>query len=446
MKTVRLGAGAGYGGDRIDPALELVNKGNIDYLVFECLAERTIALHQQEKLADPRKGYSPLLERRLGEVLRPCLDRGVKIITNMGAANLAAAAERVVALARARGLYGVKVAAVLGDDVLGQVTAGNGTVMETGEPLSHYADRMVSANAYLGAEPLVEALRQEAQLIITGRVADPALFLAPLVFEFNWRWDDYPRLGQGSVVGHLLECAGQLTGGYFADPGFKEVPRLWELGFPIAEVNPDGEAVITKPPGSGGVVSLATCKEQLLYEIHDPSAYVTPDVVVDLTRVQMCQVDTDAVLVRGGSGRVRPASLKVSVGYRDSFVGEGEIGYAGPGAVERAELAAEIVKRRLEKTAPELLEVRYYLVGIDSLHSRWISRTSEPPYEVRLRVVGRALTRDSASRVGEEVETLWTNGPAGGGGAARGVKEVIGVVSTLIPREEVKPRVEMLIS
>lgn len=444
MNKIRLGCGAGYGGDRIDPARQLVTEGDIDYLVFECLAERTIALHQQEKLADPARGYSPWLERRLDEVLLPAWERGVRIITNMGAANPLAAAERVAALARRRGLPGLKVAAVLGDDVLDRLLSRDRTVMETGEPLASYASRLVSANAYLGAQPLVEALQQGAQVIVTGRVADPALFLAPMVYEFGWSWDDYPRLGQGSVIGHLLECAGQVTGGYFADPGYKEVPRLWGLGFPIAEVDPSGEAVITKPPGSGGVVSLATCKEQLLYEIHDPAAYLTPDVVVDITGVTMRQVGADRVLVQGGSGRERPPELKVSVGYRDSFIGEGEIGYAGPGALERAALAAEIVKRRLVRTTPGLLETRYDLIGVDSLFGIRPAGTTAAPHEVRLRVAGRAPTREIASRVGEEVEALWTNGPAGGGGATKGVREVIGIVSTLIPREEVQPQVVII--
>ena len=446
MKRVRLGAGAGYGGDRIDPALELVTKGDIQYLIYECLAERTIALHQQEKLTDPQQGYSPGLERRLREVLRPSLERGVKIITNMGAANPQAAAEKVVNLAREIGLAGVTVAAVIGDDVLDWAMTGEGEVLETGESLSDYTGRMVSANAYLGAEPLVEALRREAQVIITGRVADPALFLAPLVHEYGWGWDDYDRLGQGTVIGHLLECAGQVTGGYFADPGYKEVPRLWDLGFPIAEVAEDGEALITKPPGSGGLVTLASCKEQLLYEIHDPSAYMTPDVVADFTQVSMSEAGPDRVVVKGGRGWDRPSSLKVSVGYRDSFVGEGEIGYAGPGALERVKLAAEVVRKRLEKTAPQLVEVRYDLVGINSLHGPWLSRLEVPPYEVRLRVAGRASTREVAARVGEEVESLWTNGPAGGGGATRGVREVVGIVSTMIPRLSVSPRLIMMSS
>ena len=232
-----------------------------------------------------------------------------------------------------------------------------------------------------------------------------------------------------------------MTGGYFADPGYKDVPAPWSLGFPIAEVSADGAAVITKPEGSGGVVDLRTCKEQLLYEIHDPAAYYTPDVVADFTGVSLRQVGSDAVSVRGGRGTRRPDTLKVSIGYRDSFIGEGQIGYAGPGAVERARLAAEIVRRRLEMTGVRFTEINFDLIGLDSLHGQWISSGRGAPYEVRLRVTARTGSKADAVRIGEEVETLWTNGPAGGGGATRVVREVIGVVSTLVERFAVKTSV-----
>ncbi|MGE5854920.1 MAG: acyclic terpene utilization AtuA family protein, partial [Syntrophaceae bacterium] len=324
MKRIRIGCGAGYAGDRIEPAVELAEKGAIGYLVFECLAERTIALAQQARLRNPAGGYDELLERRMEAVLPACRERGIRIITNMGAANPLSALEAVRKTARRLGLNGLKLAAVTGDDVLDLVLRENPVIVETGEMLSGLKDRIVSANAYLGAEPLVEALQWGADVVVTGRVADPSLFLAPLMFEFGWSRDDWNRLGQGTVVGHLLECAGQVTGGYFADPGVKETPDLARLGFPIAEVSEDGSAVITKVEGSGGRVSPATCKEQLLYEIHDPSQYVTPDVVADFTGVSLEATGNDAVTVRGGRGRPRTESLKVCVGYRDSFVGEGQ--------------------------------------------------------------------------------------------------------------------------
>jgi len=446
MRTVRLGGGAGFGGDRIDPAVDLARQGQLDYLVFECLAERTIALHQQERLLNSERGYSPGLERRLGAVLEPCLEQGTIIITNMGAANPLAAASRVVELLKRQGMHGVRVAAVTGDDVLPLLAGLEATVLETGETLSGYRSRLISANAYLGAEALVTALQHCAQIIVTGRVADPSLFLAPLVHEFGWSWEDYDRLGRGSIVGHLLECGGQVSGGYFADYPLKPVPKLWELGFPLAEVGEDGNAVITKLPGTGGMVTAATCAEQLLYEIHDPGAYITPDVVVDLSEVELAAVGPDRVLVSGGRGRMRPEQLKVSLGYRDSFVGEGEIGYAGPGAEARAALAAEIVKRRLQHLGAIFQDLRFDRVGVDSLHGTGLAQRAAVPYEVRLRAVGRAVDWETAALIGEEVEALWTNGPAGGGGARRSVREVIGIVSILLPRQMVQPQVVMLTS
>src|SRR3712207_4470454 len=350
MRTVRVGAGAGFSGDRIEPAVEVAEKGGVQYLVFECLAERTIALAQQAKMKDPAGGYDPLLAERMRAVLGICRAKGVKVVTNMGAANPVAAAERTAEVARGLGLRGLKVAAVTGDDVLDAVRAGDWALDETGEPVASLGNRLVSANAYLGAGPIAEALAGGADVVITGRAADPSMFLAPLVHEFGWSMEDWTRLGRGTVVGHLLECAGQITGGYFADPGYKDVPDLARLGFPIAEVTEDGTAVITKVPGSGGTVTAATCKEQLLYEVHDPSRYLQPDVVADFSGVAVTELGPDRIQVAGGEGSPRTGSLKVSVGYLDSYIGEGQISYAGPGALARGRLALQIVAERLRIT------------------------------------------------------------------------------------------------
>lgn len=248
MKTIRIGAGAGYSGDRIEPAVELAERGELDFLIFECLAERTIALAQQAKSKDPRQGYDPLLAERMRAVLRPCSENGVRILTNMGAANPLAAAAAIRAIANELGLPHIKVAAISGDDVLALVNNGD-YLDDTGAPVAQLGDRLLSANAYLGAQPLVDALAQGFDVIVTGRVADPALVLAPLIHAFGWAMDDWHRLGQGTLVGHLLECAGQISGGYFADPGYKDVARLARLGFPIGEVSEDGSVVITKVAG-----------------------------------------------------------------------------------------------------------------------------------------------------------------------------------------------------
>jgi Acyclic terpene utilisation family protein AtuA len=444
LRTIRLGAGAGYSGDRIEPAIELARHGRLDYLVFECLAERTIALAQGARMKDPTQGYDRLLEQRMLAVLATAHRSGTRIVTNMGAANPAAAARKVVAVARTLGLSGLKVAAVVGDDVLEIVRRGDYRFEESGTALSALGDRIVSANAYLGAGPIVAALQAGAHVTITGRAADPALFMAPLIHEFGWTMDDWTHLGRATVVGHLLECAGQITGGYFADPGFKDVPDLARLGFPIGEVSEDGTVVITKVADSGGCVNAATVKEQLLYEIHDPARYIQPDVIADFSRVRVEEIGPDRVRVTGGEGSMPTRSLKVSVGYVDGYIGEGQISYAGPGALGRARQAREIVRERLLLTGVATSELRFDLIGVDSLHGAALSQRATEPYEVRLRVAGRADSLVEASRIGYEVETLYTNGPAGGGGAAHSAREVLAVQSVLLPRELVVTSFEMM--
>ncbi|MDR2092603.1 MAG: DUF1446 domain-containing protein [Azoarcus sp.] len=441
MKTIRIGAGAGYSGDRIEPALELAEKGDIQYLVFECLAERTIALAQQARRKDPEKGYDPLLAERMEAVLRTCHERGIRIVTNMGAANPFAGAAKIAEVARARGIKGLKIAAITGDDVLAQLKARDFPLMETGAPVSTL-DGIVSANAYLGAAPIVEALKEGADVIITGRVADPALFLAPLIHEFDWSMADWNLLGKGTVVGHLLECAGQVTGGYFADPPVKNVANLARLGFPIAEVKPDGSAIITKVAGSGGNVCARTCKEQLLYEIHDPARYLTPDVVADFSAVTITEIGPDRVQVDGGRGHPKTDTLKVSVGHLEGYIGEGQISYAGPGALERGRLALDIVCERLNLACVRTSELRFDLIGLDAIHGP--AHAMGLPAEVRVRVAGRTDTARDAARIGNEVETLYTNGPAGGGGASKNTREVMAVASVLIPRDIAVPKIHYL--
>nr|WP_277424390.1 acyclic terpene utilization AtuA family protein [Pseudomonas orientalis] len=288
-------------------------------------------------------------------------------------------------------------------------------------------------------EGIIEALHADADVVITGRVADPSLFLAPQMFEFGWAADDWQRLGRGTLVGHLLECAGQVSGGYFADPGCKDVDDLARLGFPLAEVDADGRAWVTKVAGSGGQVSRATCSEQLIYEVHDPAAYLTPDVTADFSRVGFVEEGIDRVRVQGADGRARPEQLKVSVGYLDGWIGEGQMSYGGPGAVARAQLARDVVLKRLELIGVTMQDVRAELIGMDALHG---PRSDVEPWEVRLRVAARCEDRGDAVRVGNEVETLYTNGPAGGGGASKSVRQVVAVASLLLPRGAVIPRIE----
>ncbi len=441
-QTIRIGAGAGYSGDRIEPSVELAEHGALDYLIYECLAERTIALAQQERRANPQAGFDPLLADRMRAVLGICRARGVRLITNMGAANPLAAARETARIAAELGLTGLRIAAVTGDDVTEVIRAADRPLIEAHGRTADVAERMLSANAYLGAGPIVQALAEGADVVITGRVGDPAMFLAPMVHEFGWSMQDWQRLGRGTAIGHLLECAGQITGGYFADPGLKDVPDLARLGFPLAEVDAEGRAVITKVAGSGGMVSLATCKEQLLYEVHDPARYLQPDVIADFSGVRLEQVGSDRVQISGATGHPATGLLKVSIGYRDSFIGEGQISYVGMGAQARAELALRIVAERLTLTGVQTSELRLDLIGVNALHRGPQAGQGAEPSEVRIRVVGRTASLREAARIGNEVETLYTNGPAGGGGAWKSAREVIAVVSTLIEAAAVSPRID----
>lgn len=435
-QKIRIGCGAGFSGDRIEPAIVLAEKGNLDYLVLECLAERTIALAQKRKLQDPSKGYDPLLVRRITSLLPILVKNKICLITNMGAANPVEAAKKVSEIAQQLGLK-VKVAAVSGDDVFDKIDK-KALAIETNEPLTTSGE-LISANAYLGVEGILEALKNEANIIITGRVADPSLFLAPMIHEFNWATDNYDLMGKGTVIGHLMECAGHITGGYFADPIKKPVVNMDILGHPFVDVFQDGSAIISKVEGTGGVVNLQTAKEQLLYEVINPYEYFTPDVIADFTTVKLQEIAENQVQVSGGTGKQRPNTYKVSVGYKAFFLGEGEISYAGSSAFERAELAGKTLEKRLKN---QFDDFRVDYIGLNSVHRQSIDTISIPNTmpEIRLRVAGKAKTIDEAALIGEEVEALYTNGPAGGGGVRKYVNEVIGIISVLINREDILPQ------
>ena len=430
MKQVRVGAGAGFAGDRIGPAVDLARDARLDYLVFECLAERTIALAQLSKRQGRTAGFDPLLRERMEAVLPHCSRNGTRIITNMGGANPRAAAQETIAIARRIGLTGLRVAWVGGDDVFQLFANGEVSLKPTDQ-----RERLVSANAYLGAEPIVEALNGGAAVVLTGRVADPSLFLAPLMTAFGWRADEWVRLGQGTAVGHLLECAGQVTGGYFADPGYKDVPGLNELGFPFAIVEESGEAVLTKLEGTGGALTVRTCKEQILYEVHDPARYLTPDVTADFTGIRFAEVAPNAIRVTGGTGSRRPETLKVSVGFYAGFVAEGQISYAGPGALDRAQLAREILSKRLRWISGGDLQIDF--IGVSSVHGEALSKPTGEPYEVRLRAAGRFFEEAEARMLMHEVESLYVNGPAGGSGVTTSLRENIAMDAAFVQRSAV---------
>ena len=442
-KTIRIGCGAGQSDDRIPPAVELARHGALDYLVFECLAERTIGRETQTKMHDPERGYTPSLHERLRAVLPICRENGIRIVSNMGAANPLAGARAMRREAQDLGLGDIPCAVVRGDDVAEVVRARPElTILETGAPLESILPTLVSANAYLGADVVAEAIGTGAPVVLTGRVADPSLFLAPMLHEFGWSYDDLPSLAAGTVTGHLLECSSAVTGGCFAWPGRKEVPDLARLGYPIAEVSSDGAIRVGKTPGSGGRLDVMTCTEQLLYEMHDPSAYITPDCVLDVTEVELTQDGPDRVRVTGARARPRTPSYKVVVGHTDGYIGEGGVSFGGIDAVARANMAADAVRERLAMQGHVFEDYRVDLIGMSSLHGAAERRPE--PYEVRLRVAGRAQDRKAAEALGFEVRSMHMHGPGGaGGGRGPMVRAVLAVKSVLLPRELVRPEVLM---
>lgn len=434
-----IGCAAGFSGDRTDAALpvvrELIDRGQPSVLIFETLAERTLALAQLARRGDPEAGYEPLLDDLLRPVLELCLKHGIRIVSNFGAANPLGAARRIRALARELGVRSPRIAVVHGDDVSG---VQHRDLLKSALGAAMPCEPIASANAYIGAEPIADALRAGAEIVVCGRVADPSLVLGPALAHFGWRMDDWDRLARATMAGHLLECGSQVSGGYFADPGYKDVPGLASLGYPIAEIEESGDCTITKPAGSGGRIDERTVKEQLLYELHDPAGYLTPDVVADITAARVRQVGPDSVRLEGVTGHPRPSSLKVNACFEAGWFAEGEISYAGARAEARARLAAQVLRERLADTAP----LRIDLIGVTSVlgddASRWLDdQPLGDARDVRLRVAMQHRERCQAERLVREVTALYCCGPAGGGGVRTGVRPRLGMVSCLVPREAI---------
>ncbi|HZQ14238.1 MAG TPA: acyclic terpene utilization AtuA family protein [Pseudolabrys sp.] len=445
-----IGSGAGFAGDRSDAAVAVVEAlARADgprFLMYETLAERTLALCQIERRKDAARGYSPAMERMLAPVLARCLGCGIRIVGNFGAANPMAAARRIAALARALGAPAPRIAVVEGDDLTGALTPAEFAAREIDGALLAGRQDIISANLYLGAAPIAQALDRGADIVVTGRVADSALALGPLLHALRWRLDDWDRLAAGTMAGHLLECGAQLTGGYFADPGFKDVPGLAEVGYPIAEVEADGSMVVTKPPGSGGVVDRLTVTEQLLYEIHDPAAYLAPDVVLDLTGVDVTEIGRDRVRLTGARGKPAPETLKATVCVDGGLLGEAEISYAGPNAAARAQLAAAIVRERMRKRAPQLT-IRTDAIGAVSVFGAGDNTLALPrgaSDDIRLRFAAQSRDAAQVSLLLDEVEALYCAGPAGGAGVRRHLTPRLASASCLIERRYARPRVTLL--
>src|SRR5262245_39344255 len=409
------------------------------------MAEATVSAAQVRARRDPSfPGYDAYRDDRMRAVLPGCLKRGTRIISNQGWINPDGAAQRIVHWLRELGARGVKVAAISGGLITDRVLELTDTILENGRPTSTLQDTLVSAEVYLGAEPIVAALRQGAHIVVSGRVADPSIFMAPMMYEFGWDALDHAKLGAGNGIGHLLECGAQVTGGYFADPGFKDVPRPWDLAFPIAEVEPDGSAVLTKAAASGGAINLMTVKEQLLYEVHDPGFYITPDVVVDFTTTRLEQMGADRVRVTNISGKPRTSTLKVSIGCTEGFIGEDMFFYAGPGALRRARLAKQILEERFKLVKLDAEELRIDFLGLNAIHGAMSPAHQAEPYEVAVRVAARTRTREEAIKVGREVDGMAVSGVGMTGKRVPHqdrTREVIGVWSSLVPREKIVPSI-----
>lgn len=446
--ALRIGAGSAWWGDRIEPAGDSAERGELDYLCFETMAEATVSAAQVRARRDSSfPGYDTWLDDRMKAVLPGCMRHGTRIVSNQGWINPRGAALRIVHWLREYGHRGVKVAAVDGSLVTDRILDIAGPILENGADVATLADTLVSAEAYLGAEPIVEALAAGARIVVTGRVADPSLFVAPMIHEFGWDPLDHARVAQGSAIGHLLECGAQVTGGYFSDPGFKDVPEPWNLGFPIAEVSPDGSAVIGKLPGTGGAIDRRTVLEQMLYEVHDPANYITPDVVVDFTTARIEETGPDRVRVSGISGRPRTATLKASIGCAEGFIGEDMFFYAGPGALRRARLAKRILEERFRIVGLQAEELRIDFLGLNAIHGSATPAWAPEPYEVAVRVAARTKTRAEADKVGREVDGMAVSGVANTGKRVphgERVREVIGIWSVLVPREAVHPAISYL--
>jgi hypothetical protein len=441
MKTLSIGSAAGFSGDRTDAALPvvdtLIRRGGPAALMFETLAERTLALAQLARRDNPDAGYEPLLADIIRPILAKCLAHRIPIVSNFGAANPLGAAKLIRRIAAEQGLRTPRIAVVSGDEISHQ----QGRVLLQAQLGARFeADKFVCANAYIGAEAIAGALRAGAEIVVCGRVADPALALGPALAHFNWDMQDWDRLARATMAGHLLECGAQVTGGYFADPGYKDVPDLHNVGFPIVEIDEDGNFDITKSEPTGGVVDTRTVKEQLLYEVHDPAAYLTPDVVADISDAEVHQVGTNRVAVTGIKGHARPPDLKVNIFYEGGWLAEGEISYAGPGAGARAQLAMQVLQKRL----PEL-KIRFDLIGVLSVFgddagsslAQYDTDRIGCATDVRLRAACAHQDRNAAAMLLREVTALYTCGPAGGGGIRTNLRSRLNAVSCVVPRAAV---------
>ncbi|MDC5696535.1 DUF1446 domain-containing protein [Intrasporangium calvum] len=448
-RTVRIGSGSAYWGDVLEPAIDLARDGKLDYIAFDHLAELTLAILQRQRAKDPDSGYIADIIPWTEAILPIARQNGVRMLTDAGGANPLAGAKKVVEIAKRNGFDGMKVGVVTGDDVLEQVLRlhAEGHIFENLDngdtDFAIIKDKIVAANAYIGAEGMVEALDAGAEVVVAGRVSDNAMYVAPLMHEFKWGFDKPELIGAAVTIGHLLECAALMTGSL--SNFWSEAGETWNIGFPFADVSEDGTAVFSKLEGTGGLVTEMTLKEQLVYEISDPARYLMPDGIADFTKPHFEQVGPDKVRATGMTGIERPETLKVCIGYMDGWIGEAIAMFSWPDAREKAEKGAEIVRRRLDSLGVKPLDIAFEYLGMNTLHGPVAPALQCEPNEVGLRIAARCATREEADIVRREALHLWTLGGVGSAILPPGrPRPVIGLWPTLIPRSEVQVDVEIL--
>jgi hypothetical protein len=452
MKTVRIANGQGFWGDSLEAPIQLVERGPIDYLTLDYLAEITMSIMQKQRSRDPRAGYARDFVDVMRRILPACLDRNIKVVANAGGVNPEGCLNALAEVVRALGLSGkVRIGVVSGDDIMDriddlladQIGFEN---METGEALYDYRDRIQSANVYFGAAPIAEALNQGAQIIITGRCTDTGLCLGPLIHEFKWPSDDWNRLAAGTIAGHIIECGAQCTGGN-CQVDWQSIPDLWDIGYPIVEVSKDGAFIVTKHAGTGGRVSVAGVKEQLMYEMGDPTTYITPDCIADFTTLKLEQAGPDSVRVSGVEGRRPTEFYKVSVSYSDGYKAMGSIVYSWPDAYEKAAVADAILRRRLEALGLEFDALRSEFIGAGALHGPVLAGAPSPDLpEVVLRIGARSKNKAVLERFVKELAPIGLSGPptvCGFGSGRPKIEEVVAYWPALLPKFAAKPEVKV---
>lgn len=445
-KKIRIGGGQGFWGDSNDAAIHMIKKGNLDYMGCDYLAELTLSIMQRQKSKNPEAGYARDFVNLVKEIGKESYEKGIKIVTNAGGMNITGCVKEIEKVAKEQKMSGYKIGYVLGDDLKSQIPELLAQGIEF-KNIDHdgsffdIKDKILNVNVYHGNEPIVECLEQGADTVVTGRAADSALFLAPLMHEFGWAKDDYGNLARGIMVGHLLECGGQGSGGNY-DYDWRGVPKMDELGFPIAEIT-DDELNITKAPDCGGIICEQSCKEQFLYEVHDPANYITPDVTVDISHATLTQNGENRVKVGGIKGKERPDQLKLCVGYHAGYKVATYLSFAWPDAYEKAKYAAEILMKKMKRKGLKAEEIRIDYLGLNALHLSVANMDSglvDNMNEVVLRIAIRTLDKSEAYKIIPEISPLQLNGPPGAsffGGRAK-VQEVIGLWPTFIPRDVVK--------